>query len=134
MEEFILTTGVLTETAEAVESAAEEAGLLSRLGTAGVNTLLGMGIVFLVLILISLVISSLGLINKLEGKKTDKKPKEEAPKAQAEEAIPENPMEDLQLIAVITAAIAAYEGGQDTEGFTVRSIRRVSAGNQWKRG
>ena len=33
-------------------------------------------------------------------------------------------MNDAALIAVIAAAIAAYEGSQSTDGFVVRSIRK----------
>ena len=41
------------------------------------------------------------------------------------------PADDLQLIAVITAAIAAAEG-TSTDGFVVRSIKRRS-NNKWKK-
>ena len=37
---------------------------------------------------------------------------------------------DMELVAVISAAIAAYEGSTSTEGFQVRSIRRVNS--KWK--
>ena len=39
-----------------------------------------------------------------------------------EEAVDET--DDLELVAVIAAAVAAYEGSATTEGFVVRSIRR----------
>ena len=32
--------------------------------------------------------------------------------------------DDLELVAVIAAAVAAYEGAASTDGFVVRSIRR----------
>ena len=32
--------------------------------------------------------------------------------------------DDLELVAVIAAAIAAYEGSASTDGFVVRTIRR----------
>ena len=32
--------------------------------------------------------------------------------------------DDTELVAVIAAAIAAYEGSTNTDGFVVRSIRR----------
>ena len=38
---------------------------------------------------------------------------------------------DTQLVAVITAAVAA-ESGMSADGFVVRSIRRRS-GNKWKK-
>ena len=34
-------------------------------------------------------------------------------------------MGDAQLVAVIAAAIAAYEGTTSTDGFVVRSIRKI---------
>ena len=34
--------------------------------------------------------------------------------------------DDLELVAVIAAAIAAYEGETSTDGFVVRSIRKVN--------
>ena len=34
--------------------------------------------------------------------------------------------DDLELVAVIAAAIAASEGAASTDGFVVRSIRKVS--------
>ena len=39
--------------------------------------------------------------------------------------------DDLELVAVIAAAIAASEGAASTDGFVVRSIKR--AGNKWQR-
>ena len=40
--------------------------------------------------------------------------------------------DDGELVAVIAAAIAAYEGSTSTDGFVVRSIKR-SKTNKWKR-
>ncbi len=99
----------------------------------GLNTLLGMGTVFAVLIFISIIISLFGFIPKIEA--AFRKPKEalaapavqEAP-AVIEETVPET--DDLELIAVISAAIAACEG-TSTDGFVVRSIRRRPS-NKWK--
>ncbi len=94
---------------------------------AGLNTLLGMGTVFAVLILISFIISLFGLISK---KKPQAAVKEAA--AATEEAKEEAPAsgetEDLELIAVISAAIAAAEGTSE-DGFVVRSIRRRPSNN-----
>ena len=50
-----------------------------KLGNAGLNTLMGMGVVFLVLILISFVISAFGLINKAEERKKANVPAAPAP-------------------------------------------------------
>lgn len=100
---------------------------------AGLNTLLGMGTVFCVLILIMLIISAFGIIPKLqkmaEDKKAGKKNVEtqtEAPAAAVVEAVQEELTDDYELVAVIAAAIAASEGSAGTDGFVVRSIRRAS--------
>ena len=44
----------------------------------------------------------------------------------------EHMLPDTQLIAVITAAIAASMGTTSTNGFVVRSVRRVSD-SHWKK-
>lgn len=94
---------------------------------AGLNTLLGMGTVFAVLIFISIIISLFRFIPS-----GNKKPAQAAPvKAETVPVVEETVEEtdDLELIAVISAAIAAAEG-TSTDGFVVRSIRRRSA-NRW---
>ncbi len=101
-----------------------------KMQKAGLNTLLGMGTVFCVLILISLIISCFGFIPKIQAKftkapaKTEVKPAPAAPVVSA--AVPEEDLtDDLELVAVIAAAIAASEGASSTDGFVVRSIRRA---------
>lgn len=100
---------------------------------AALNTVLGMGTVFLVLILISAIIASFALIPKIQAAFAKKDKEKEnsdnitgidnavAQIAQQEEVAAED---DTELVAVIAAAIAAYEGSTNTEGFVVRSIRR----------
>ena len=102
------------------------------MGKAALNTLLGMGTVFCVLILIMAIISAFGIIPKIQKKAADKKAgKKEATEAPATAATPvvetaaENLTDDLELVAVIAAAIAASEGAASTDGFVVRSIRRA---------
>ena len=99
---------------------------------ATLNTLVGMGTVFCVLILICLIISCFGVFAKMQtGKKNqdekeEKKPAVESPAQQTavlEATAPQT--DDLELIAVIAAAIAASEGKTSTDGFVVRSIRKV---------
>ncbi len=98
------------------------------MGTAGLNTLLGMGTVFVVLILISLIISGFSLFNR---------PNKPAPvkevKDNEDQAAPAIELsDDLELVAVITAAIRAYEGNSTSssaDGFVVRSIRRANRRN-----
>ena len=95
---------------------------------AGMNTLLGMGTVFCVLILICLIISCFKFIPKIQGVFSGKDKKAE--KTVAETAV-DNTIaqiirkeDDQELIAVIAAAIAASEGAASTDGYVVRSIRR----------
>lgn len=95
---------------------------------AALNTVIGMGTVFAVLILISLIISCFGLIPKLQAKLAKKQPAEavaESPAAQStvqEEIVDET--DDLELVAVIAAAVAACQGAASADGFVVRSIRK----------
>lgn len=108
-----------------------EYGMDEILTKAGLNTLLGMGTVFAVLIFISIIISLFGFIPKIEAafKKQPETPAApETVEEEAPEILPET--DDLELIAVISAAVAAYEG-TSTEGFVVRSIRRRPS-NKWK--
>lgn len=105
---------------------------------AALNTLLGMGVVFSVLIFISLLISCFNFIPAIQ-KKFSKKKKEEAPKpapapakaAPAPAPAAEELVDDGELVAAITAAICAYSG-TSSDGFVVRSIRRADSAN-WKR-
>ena len=91
---------------------------------AGLNTLLGMGTVFVVLILISFIIAAFGLIPKLfEPKKPVENKKADDIVSQIVER--EELSDDTELVAVISAAIAAYEGSGSTDGFVVRSIRKA---------
>ena len=103
---------------------------------AGLNTLLGMGTVFAVLILICLLISCFNFIPKIQAMFAKKAAKEEERTAAIDNTIEqiiekEELSDDLELVAVIAAAIAASEGAASTDGFVVRSIRR--AGNKWQK-
>ena len=104
---------------------------------AALNTLIGMTTVFIVLILISFIISCFGIIPKLQNSAAERKARKmEASsdvKVIAQKDITANPAgedmadqsDDLELAAVIAAAVAAYEGSASTDGFVVRSIRRL---------
>jgi sodium pump decarboxylase gamma subunit len=105
---------------------------------AGLNTLLGMGTVFIVLILIMAIIYAFGLIPNIEKALADKKAKKQS---KTEDAVDntiaqiiekEELSDDTELVAVIAAAIAAYEGAASTDGFVVRSIKRANT-NKWQR-
>jgi sodium pump decarboxylase gamma subunit len=92
------------------------------------NTVIGMGTVFVVLIFISFIISLFKYINVFEEKQKNKKGAAGAPSS-VDNAIAqivsteENEADDLELVAVITAAIAAAEG-TSSDGLVVRSIRK----------
>ena len=94
-----------------------------KMEKAALNTLMGMGTVFVVLILISLIISCFRFIGNLEnlGKKKETPVVTSAPEPVVVEETPLT--DDLELVAVITAAIAASEG-TSTDSFVVRSIHR----------
>lgn len=98
-----------------------------KMSKAGINTLMGMGTVFSVLILISLIIFAFNIIPYLQ-KKKDKRSvnSEETKKAvvtQIEQREEQQLTDDLELVAVISAAIAASTG-TSVDGFVVRSIHR----------
>jgi len=104
-------------------------GMGKTLQRAGLNTLMGIGTVFVMLILLSLLISLFRFIPNPEAKKAAeakaaKEVKEAAAAAPAVQAAEENLADDGELVAVIAAAIAAAEG-TTTDGFVVRSIRKV---------
>lgn len=99
---------------------------------AGLNTLMGMGTVFAVLILIALLISSFNLIPKIQAAFSKKDKKDKKAEVAAENAVAQivenetvQEEDDLELVAVIAAAIAASEGASSTDGYVVRSIRRI---------
>lgn len=110
-------------------------------GFAITNTIMGITIVFLMLLLISAIISQFKHISKLE----DKFIKKAVIEPPAAPVIPSAPIEveeeeeeladDLELAAVITAAIHAYEEEQGNEvpadGLVVRSIRKVNK-SRWQ--
>ena len=101
--------------------------MADALADAGINTLLGMGTAFAVLILISLIISLFPMIGKI-GKK---QPAPAPAKLAAPEVVEEEDLsDDEELVAVIAAAIAAYEGSTSAsgDGFVVRSIRKRRSG------
>ena len=98
-----------------------------KMSNAALNTLMGMGVVFAVLILISLIINCFKFLSYFEnkGKEETKAPAVKEPVApvppSVEEAIAAQ--DDLELAAVVAAAIAASTG-TSTDGFVVRSIKR----------
>ena len=102
---------------------------------AGLNTVLGMGTVFAVLIFIAFIISLFKYISVIENALKNKKNKKTEEvittksEAQAASVVDEEYCDDLELVAVIAAAIAAAEG-TSIDSFVVRSIRRRPS-NKW---
>lgn len=118
-----------------------------KMTKAGLNTLIGFGLVFVVLIFISWLIDMFRYVSVLEKFIADMKEKraaKKAAKARNTDATPidntiaqivqkeeeEEVSNDFELVAVIAAAIAAAEG-TTPDGFVVRSIRKVNK-NKWQ--
>lgn len=97
---------------------------------AGMNTVLGMGTVFIVLIFLAFIISLLKYIPVIIGKfgKKEECEKVVETKSTIVEETETSSVDDLELVAVITAAIAA-ETGTPSDGFVVRSIKRRTSNN-----
>lgn len=101
-----------------------------KMGKAVMNTLIGMGTVFAVLIFISFIISLFKYINVIGDKLSKSKESKNDGVDSVDNAITQivsneeaQETDDLELIAVITAAIAASEG-TSADGLVVRSIIR----------
>ncbi|MBQ3669685.1 MAG: OadG family protein [Clostridia bacterium] len=110
---------------------------LEKLGYGGTATVIGLLIVFagLTIIIVSLKIMA-AVFKMVENRKAAKlaaqAPKAEAPVPAAEPATAEVPVEvtdDNELIAVIAAAIAAFDFGNGNKPVKIKSIKRVSG---WK--
>lgn len=113
--------------------------MVDKIVTGLLNTLLGMGSVFAVLILIAFIISCMSIIPKIMGGKSSqpvqapvKAPAAPAPVKQSVAPAAEELVDDFELVAVITAAIAASEN-TSTDGFVVRSIKRADSKKRWQR-
>jgi len=113
-----------------------------KMEKAGLNTVIGMITVFAMLLIIRYIISFLkpftDIVDKVSSaikeafgkikasfKKKDKA--EEGIDKAVEQIVKNETVEstDAELVAVIAAAVAAYEGTTDTSGFVVRSIRKI---------
>ena len=103
----------------------------TSIGTAGINTLIGMGTVFVALIVISFIISLLKPISDLIMGGFKKKvvvQAEEKIESAKEVATEVDMNSETELVAVITAAImASYQDNNYTpDGLVVRKIRRLN--------
>lgn len=101
----------------------------SKLAGAGINTIMGVGSVFAVLAFLIFIISMFKYVGKIGEKKVEPAPKA-APAAPAA-VVEEDLTDDLELVAVISAAIAASEN-TSTDSFVVRSIKKVNR-SKWQR-
>ncbi|MCR5545620.1 MAG: OadG family protein [Lachnospiraceae bacterium] len=90
---------------------------------AALNTVMGILTVFVILVLISLVIFGFRIIPYLEKKFSDKPTAGEVQLEVTKVEQVEDETDDLELVAVIAAAIAS-ETGTPTDSFVVRSIKR----------
>lgn len=128
--EFIFSNDIFMELQSAALNPSSTVGELMT--NAALNTLIGMGTVFAVLILISLIISCFGVIPKIQANMAKKKSAQTeiagvnnaVTQIVEQETVEEEETDDCELVAVIAAAIAASEGAVTTDGFVVRSIRR----------
>lgn len=96
---------------------------------AGMNTLMGLGIVFSMLLFLTLVISLFRFLGKVEEKSQPEAGVIPEPPVQPQfypqpQAVAEE-KDNLELAAVIAAAVAAYEG-TSADRFVVRSIRKAN--------
>lgn len=100
---------------------------------AAMNTVMGIGIVFLTLLFLSWLIGRMHIIpdmvEKMSKKKAPAAPA--APTPAPAPVVEEDLTDDLELVAVITAAIAASEN-TSSDGFVVRSIKKANKRN-WQR-
>ena len=103
-----------------------------KMGKAGLNTIIGLFTVFAVLILISFLISLFGYIPKIQAKREAKKNAKSGIDNAVEQivrqetaAAEEEVSDDTELVAVIAAAIAAFEGSVSADGVVIRSIKKI---------
>ena len=96
---------------------------------AALNTLMGIGTVFVILAMLIFLISLFKYIPGSGAQQVKKKKEEAATPAPAPVPVAAAPVQEetdnSELIAVIAAAIAASEG-TTTDGFVVRSIRKIN--------
>lgn len=109
-----------------------EYSLAESMQKAGMNTAIGMGTVFVMLIVIMFIIYGFAIIPKIQASAEAKKQGKTTTEESVDNAIQgivereeDVATDDLELIAVIAAAIAASEGASSTDGFVVRSIKRI---------
>lgn len=112
---------------------------MSHLWTGLQVAVVGMAVVFVGLVIL---IGCINILAKLSGKKKEEAEKLPAPTPAYEPELLEELGQDEELIAVITAALAAMLGQEQAQletpeepvtGLRVRSIRRISNAPVWNR-
>ncbi len=105
-----------------------------KMAKAGLNTVIGLLTVFAVLILISFLISLFHFIPKIQARAAAKKAEKSASERGIDNAVEqivrqetavEEEADDSELVAVIAAAIAAFEGSGSADGVVIRSIKKI---------
>ena len=108
----------------AIFSVTPKYSVMENMEKAALNTVLGMGTVFIILIFISFLISLFKYISIFENKIKAKQEPVIETKENNTVSEPENLEDDLELVAVITAVIAEFSN-TDASNLIVRSIKRV---------
>lgn len=113
-----------------------------KMSEAGINTVIGLVVVFAILFFLTGVIYLFGYISRGKGQneKTEKKQAPQpaaapAPAAPVNPAVPAGaPEEDVELAIVLAAAIAMAEEEEPSgDGYVVRSVRKAGTSRRWKR-
>lgn len=91
-------------------------------------TILGMGVVFAVLIILSFALDALRIFAGEKNKKKDSTSQESVKVERAAQVAPTKDDEDEEIVAVIAAAIAAMSGSS-IDDIMIRSIRPVPQKN-----
>ncbi len=134
---YALTAAATDALGKFPDVAGSSAFSLERLSMAGQMILIGLGMVFVVLAILWLVLVLFKFIfAKPEPKKKPQSAPIETPPAVVDN-LPtvEEQKDDGELIAVITAAVAAYIESEEPDayqgGFRVVSFRRANGGRSW---
>lgn len=102
----------------------EYKSLGEKMSKAALNTVLSMAIVFIVLIFIAIIIAQFKHIANIQNSTKKEEVKTEPVIEAAPVVEEENLVDDLELVAVITAAIAAASETESADGLVIRSIIR----------
>lgn len=121
---FLMLTGILS----LLTGCESNSNLGKEISAAVGNTAMGVAIVFFILIFLSFFISLFRFIpmiqEKLQRKQKETQGEKEGVIEKTSVFEEENMVDDLELVAVITAAITAAEGTRPDQ-YIVRSIRKV---------